>query len=78
MPCFMTGFKNHLETLSPKKQLHVINRVINQFNKSNHSVENIVNIFRILNKLKILKKRMIFNNKESLQKYLQKYYPELL
>ena len=78
MSCFMTGFKNHLETLSHEKQLHVINHVINQFNKSNRPGENIVKIFRILNELKILKKRIIFNNKEYLQKYLQKYYSELL
>ena len=51
----MTGFKNHLETLSHEKQLHVINHVINQFNKSNRPGENIVKIFRILNELKILK-----------------------
>ena len=42
MSCFISEFKNHLETLSPKKQLHVINHVINQFNKSNHLGENIV------------------------------------
>ena len=48
MSCFISEFKNHLEILSPEKQLHVINHVINQFNKSNRLGENIV----ILNDLK--------------------------
>ena len=45
MSCFMSEFKNHLETLSLQKQLHVINHVINQFNKSNRLGENIVKNF---------------------------------
>ena len=52
--------------------------MINQLNKSNSKGENINKKFRLFNELRMLKKQIIFNHKEHLQKYLQKYYPELL
>ena len=52
--------------------------MINQLNKSNCKGENINKKFRLFNELRMLKKQIIFNHKEHLQKYLQKYYPELL
>ena len=52
--------------------------MINEFSKSNCKGENINKKFRILNELGMLKKQIIFKHKEHLQKYFQKYYPELL
>ena len=52
--------------------------MINEFNKYNSKGENINKKFCILNELRMLKKQIIFNVKEHLQKYLQKYYQELL
>ena len=45
---------------------------------SENKGENINKKFRILNELRMLKKQIIFKRKEHLQKYFQKYYPELL
>ena len=78
MPNIMVDFKRFLRLLSPENQLHEINSMINQFNKSNCKGENINKKFCILNELRILKKQIIFNHKQHLRKYLQKYYPELL
>ena len=71
-------YKRFLQLLSPENQLYEINSMINEFNKSNCNEENINKKFRILNELRTLKKQIIFNHKEHLQKYLQKYYPKLL
>ena len=78
MPNIMVDFKRFLQLLSPENQLHEINSMVNQFNKCNCECENINKKFCILNELSMLKKQIIFNHKEHLQKYLQKYYPELL
>ena len=78
MPNIMVGFKRFLQLLSPENQLYEINSMINQFNKSDRKSENINKKFRTLNELRMFTKQIIFNHKEHLQKYLQKYYPELL
>ena len=78
MPNIMVDFKRFLQLLSPENQLYEINSMINQFNKSDRKSENINKKFRTLNELRTFKKQIIFNHKEHLQKYLQKYYPELL
>ena len=78
MSNIMVDFKKFLQLLSSQNQLYEINSMINQFNKSNCKGENINKKFRILNEIRMLKKQIIFNHKEHLQKYLQKYYPELL
>ena len=78
MPNIMVDFKRFLQLLSPENQLYEINSMINQFNKSDRKSENINKKFRTLNELRMFKKQIIFNHKEHLQKYLQKYYPELL
>ena len=78
MSNIMVDFKKFLQLLSSQNQLYEINSMINQFNKSNCKGENINKKLRILNEIRMLKKQIIFNHKEHLQKYLQKYYPELL
>ena len=78
MPNIMVDFKRFLQLLSPENQLYEINSMINQFNKSDRKSKNINKKFRTLNELRMFKKQIIFNHKEHLQKYLQKYYPELL
>ena len=55
-----------------------MNSMINQFNKSNRKSKNNNKKFRILNELRTLKKQIIINHKEHLQKYLQNNYPKLL
>ena len=61
-------YKRFLQLLSPENQLYEINSIINEFNKSNCKEENINKKFRILNELRMLKKQIIFNHKEHLQK----------
>ena len=46
-------FKNYLKLLSPEEQLHEINYVITDFNKSNRNDENIAKKFHILKELEI-------------------------
>ena len=74
----MVDFKRFLQLLSPENQIYEINSTINQFNKSDCKGGNINKKFCILNERRMLEKQIIFNHKEHLQKYLQKYYPELL
>ena len=57
----MTDFKKYLQFLPPKDQIYEINFMIHNFNKSNKKGENINKKFRILNELRILKKKIIFN-----------------
>ena len=78
MSNIMVDFKRFLQLWSPENQLYEINSMINQLNKSNCKGENINKKFRLFNELRMLKKQIIFNHKEHLQNYLQKYYPELL
>ena len=78
MSNIMVDFKRFLQLLSSENQLYEINSMIDEFNKSNCKGENINKKFCILNELRMLKKQIIFKHKEHLQKYFQKYYPELL
>ena len=57
-------FKNYLKLLSPEKQLHEINYMINYFNKSNRNGENIAKKFCILKELRIFEKEIMINHKE--------------
>ena len=68
MPNIMVDFKRFLRLLSPENQLYEINSMTNQLNKSNCKGENCIKKFRILNELRMLKKQIIFNHKEHLQK----------
>ena len=57
-------FKNYLKLLSPEEQLHEINYMISDFNKSNRNDENIVKKFHILKELEIFFKKIMINHKE--------------
>ena len=74
MANIMVNFKIFLQLLSPENQLYEINSIINQFNKSNRKGENINKTFCILNELRTLKKQIMINHKEHLQKHSQNYY----
>ena len=50
-------FKNYLKLLSPEERLHEINFMINEFNRSNRTDENIAKKFSILKELNAFKKR---------------------
>ena len=57
-------FKNYLKLLSPEEQLHEINYMISDFNKSNRNDENIAKKFHILKELEIFFKKIMINHKE--------------
>ena len=57
-------FKNYLKLLSPEEQLHEINYMINDFNKSNCNGGNIAKKFRIIKELRIFKKEIMINHRE--------------
>ena len=67
MPNIITDFKKYLQLLSPENQICEIDSMLNDFNKSNGKGENINKKFRIINKLKTLKKKAILNNENFLQ-----------
>ena len=69
MPNLMIDFERFLQLLSPEQQLYEINFMINEFDKSNRTDENIRKEIRILNELTTLKKEIITNHKERLQNY---------
>ena len=50
-------FKNYLKLLSPEEWLREINFMINEFNRSNRTDENIAKKFSILKELNAFKKR---------------------
>ena len=50
-------FKNYLKLLSPEERLREINFMINEFNRSNRTDENIAKKFSILKELNAFKKR---------------------
>ena len=74
MPNIMVDFKRFLKLLSPKNQLHEINSMINQFNKSNCKGENINKKFCIWNELRTFKKEIMINQKEHLQNHYSKLF----
>ena len=74
----MVDFKRFLKLLSPEKQLCEINYMISKFSKSNRPGDKIYKTFCILKEIRTLRKQIIFNKKEHLQKYSQNNYSKLL
>ena len=58
MPNIIHNFKRYLKFLTPDKQLHEINRLIKEFNKSYLPCSNINKKFSMIIQLNTLKKEL--------------------
>ena len=54
-------FKKYLQHLSPEDQIHSIDSMLQQFNRSNQKGENLSKKCRIINELKEIRKKAIIN-----------------
>ena len=63
MPNIIHNFKRYLKFLTPDKQLHEINRLIKEFNKSYLPCSNINKKISMINQLNTLKKELLINHK---------------
>ena len=70
MPNKVVDFKNFLLLFSPENQLHEINSNDKSIHRKRESINKNV---CILKELKVLKKQIVNNHKEHLQKYLQNH-----
>ena len=57
----MTDFKQYLQCLPPENQICEIYSMLQDFYKSNRKGGNVNKMFRIINELKVLKKKAILN-----------------
>ena len=63
MPNIIHNFKRYLQLLIPDEQLHEINCLIKEFNKSYLPCSNIDKKFSMINQLNTLKKELLINHK---------------